>query len=342
MNNFISQVVNGKINTLKSSYKENKSINHQGVKGNVNEILLRELIQSVIPNKYSFTRGVIHDSKGFQSNETDIIIYDSEILPTILFGSELGFVPAESVKYNIEVKSTLNKTELKSTKNKFDNILKCEGYDGINTLVAFASDLKAKSEIERYYEIDKDNFMKSPLINILMVLDKGYYFFDSKKMYLKDVLDKNTFLKDSTAKEQQIFHIDGNPIKVDPGGILQTEGDLILGQLNYDDIYFYINRWYGLSVESHSYTNECFLGFLSAISNTLSGEKFGKYLLNDIDVEPKIYSECVIDMWGNISYNDVDFSGYSNSKLKESTYSVVLNNKKMGNKIEIFPKNSDS
>ncbi|ENY3838962.1 DUF6602 domain-containing protein, partial [Vibrio vulnificus] len=92
MSNFIKEVVNSKVNYLKSSFEANNLVHHQGVKGSLNEILLKEIIKDVVPSKYKFANGVIQDRSGKQSNESDLIIYDDEILPSILFGGELGFV----------------------------------------------------------------------------------------------------------------------------------------------------------------------------------------------------------------------------------------------------------
>jgi len=59
MGNFIREIINTKINFLKHAYKSNKMINHQGVKGSLNEILLLEIIRDVIPKKYKLARGII-------------------------------------------------------------------------------------------------------------------------------------------------------------------------------------------------------------------------------------------------------------------------------------------
>ncbi|MGH1439559.1 MAG: DUF6602 domain-containing protein [Cellvibrionaceae bacterium] len=336
MSNYISEVINSKIDFLKSSYTANKLVRHQGVKGNLNEILLLELIQGVIPSKYKFANGIIQDSNGFQSNESDIIIYNNEILPTIMFGNNLGFVPSESAEYIFEVKSTLNATELKSTIDKFSNLLDCSGYKGRNVLFSFSSDLSVKSELERYYENDRHGFFISPLIRVLMISGKGYYFFTSKKVYLKNLIGKNEFAKIANRQNDAPFKINETSVKVNSEADIRIKGDLIINGLNYDDLYVYIYRWYG--TESNTPTNNCFLEFLSGVSNTLSQELFGKYLLSDCKDNVKIYSECIVDMWGNRSYQNIDFDGYDETNINEISYSVSLNETGKNNKIEIYPK----
>lgn len=122
MSNLMYEIIKAKAMSLDFFQQAHCHIQHQGVKGNLNKLMLQNLFKEVIPSKYSLTRGIIQDYDGNQSNETDIIIYDSEILPPLLFGDELGFVPAESVTYACEVKTSLNKTELETTISKFQNL----------------------------------------------------------------------------------------------------------------------------------------------------------------------------------------------------------------------------
>lgn len=334
MSNYISQIINSKIDFLKSSYKKNKEVQHQGVKGNLNAILLHELIKDVIPTRYKFANGIIQDSKGFQSNESDLVIYDNDILPAVIFGGSLGFVPAEAVKYVFEVKSTLNSAELNTTINKFSNLTKSKGYRGVSSLFSFASDLLSKTELERYFEKEKEIFLKKPSIHVLMVVDRGYYFFASKKVLLKNLLSKSEFAKAASATNRVRLNVNEAFIDLAPGADISLKGDLLINGLNYDDLYVLIHRWYG--IESNSSENNGFLAFLSGISNTLSRELFGEYLLADCKESVKIYSECVEDMWGNTSYSHTDFLGYEKTNLDKLSYSISLNEIGENNKIELY------
>lgn len=334
MSNYIHQIINSKIDFLKSSYEANKLVKHQGIKGTLNEVLLHELIKNVIPRKYEFANGIIQDKKGHQSNESDLIIYDNEVLPAILFGSSLGFVPAESVKYNIEVKSTLNSKETKTTVDKFKNVRKCLGYNGVNALFSFSSDLTYKSDLERYYKIDIENFLQNPLIQVLLVMGEGYSFFSTEKMYLKNILGKNEFAKIANNQGSSSFEVDGLSIEINPEANINVKGDLIINGLNYEEIYVNIHRWYGTEVNTE--TNEHFLSFLSGISNTLSQGTFGEYLMANSNSRIKLYSECVIDMWGNISHNRIDFEGFYESDINKLRYSLRLREDGEKNKIEFY------
>jgi hypothetical protein len=115
--------INSRITCLKQEYQNNKDVPHKGIKGSFNESELSELIKKVIPTRYIVTKGIVENSKDEQSNETDIIIYDNDILPRYV-KNDLSFIPIEAVKYVFEVKSSLNATELKTTIDKFYNYKK--------------------------------------------------------------------------------------------------------------------------------------------------------------------------------------------------------------------------
>ncbi|HDT5863826.1 DUF6602 domain-containing protein [Aeromonas hydrophila] len=87
----ISKKINEKIKYLKGGFEVNKDIVHNGIKGGLNEGELSSLIKDVIPQRYRITRGIIENAINEQSNETDIIIYDDEILPPYI-KNDLSFV----------------------------------------------------------------------------------------------------------------------------------------------------------------------------------------------------------------------------------------------------------
>lgn len=142
----ISKKFSEKITTIKNEFEINKDVEHQGTKGSLNENELATLIKDVIPQKYKMSKGIIENADGIQSNETDIIIYDDEILP-IYMKNDLAFVPVEAVKYNFEVKSILNSTELQTNISKFEKF-KSIGGSSPTALFSFSSDIQG-SELSR-------------------------------------------------------------------------------------------------------------------------------------------------------------------------------------------------
>lgn len=88
------------------------NIHHNGEKGTSREELVVKYLKDYIPDKYNIGRGTIIDSFGIQSRQQDIIICDSFSSPILLNMESTKMIPIESVYSTVEVKSSLNKTEL--------------------------------------------------------------------------------------------------------------------------------------------------------------------------------------------------------------------------------------
>lgn len=332
----ISDKFNAKINALKGDFEVNKDISHQGIKGSFNEGDLSLLIKEVIPKKYKISKGIIENALGEQSNETDIFIYDDEILPTYI-KNDLAFVPVEAVKYNFEVKSTLNSNELKTTIAKFERF-KSIGGRSPTVLFSFSSDIIG-SELSRYYKNDECFFTNSA-ISVLCISNKSYYYKSTTEHYIKDYLSINEFMKQlnkttgldieeaknvfselmkndealNQMSRSQFALLIKSSIQLHDSTSNFDDKKLTVNGIDYGGIKFKIHKWIG--VESKD--NNVELSFLSGISNTLSKGSFGNYLLNKNEPEFKIFAICYEDMWGNLSCQDFDEDGLSYNPDKVS------------------------
>lgn len=148
---------------------------HEGLKGNLREIFVQELLEPYLYPSMKFCTGVIIDSFNQKSNQIDIIIYDSEVLPPAFLKRESGYIPIESVMATIEVKSVLSSTKLKESINNAISVKRLKFSEAfvrsyksndvpsiINTVFAFKSDLKEKrkTEFNRLEEtIDKTGYI---------------------------------------------------------------------------------------------------------------------------------------------------------------------------------------
>lgn len=329
----ISGKINERIRGLKDSYEVNKNIVHNGVKGGLNESELALLVRDVIPHRYKVTKGIIENSKNEQSNETDIIIYDDEVLPPYI-KHDLSFVPVEAVKYAFEVKSRLDSSELKTTISKFNNF-KSIGGTSPTVLFSFASDING-SELLRYFK-NKDDFFINPSITVFVVLNKCYYYKETREFYLKDFMSVSDFFKSfqrsSNIDVDEVFRMmddylsDENSLekisRSDSFFMMHSlalaknraarvdEKKLCVNGVDYGDIKFKVHKWIGLESDNMSIGNDVELLFFSGLSNTLSKENFGKYLLSDKGFDVKTFSLCYEDMWGNLSCQDFDENGLS-------------------------------
>lgn len=305
MMGIISEKFNAKINDLKMNFNVNKNIIHQGVKGGLNEVELSQLMKQVMPGKYKISKGIIENYLGEQSNETDFFIYDDEVLPTYI-KEELAFVPIEAVKYVFEVKSTLNVKELNTTIQKFKKFMYLSGRCP-RVLFAFSSDVKG-SELKRYKKCD-ENFFTNPAISVLCISNKAYYFKTVEEKYLKDHLICEKLLNQINENGNLTISLNGQKFIIEANSIQSnsTNNKLTINGLDYSQIKFSVHKWIGIE---HA-DNTVELSLLSGISNTLCKENFGNYLLFDRNHEPKVFSICYEDMWGNLSCQDFDEDGLS-------------------------------
>jgi len=163
---------------------------HAGLKGQLREIVVRELLRPLLPSDLAIGTGQIVSAYGDVSNQLDIVVCDRKLVPPILFGSSRGIFPLEATLFTVEVKSTLDAGKLKKThesalkvsmfrhappvgSTEWDPAHKIEHV--VPYLIAFDSDLKVggKSEIDRYDEIRQG---VEPAVRGLCVVRRGFWF----------------------------------------------------------------------------------------------------------------------------------------------------------------------
>lgn len=170
-------------------------IPHPGLKGEIREILVRDLFRPLLPLDVGVGTGQIVSAFGETSSQQDIVLYDRRILPPILFEERTGLFPIESVLYVIEIKTLLNSTELHRANKAAEQLLKIQFYSGqyddddkplshnmsrpAYCVFAFGSDLcdGGKTEIERYIELCAADStltrIDGPPVRILCVVGRG-------------------------------------------------------------------------------------------------------------------------------------------------------------------------
>ena len=118
-------LLRAKIKSAIEQARAASAFTHQGVKGAVLEILIGELFKPLLPSDIGVGTGQIIDSyKSPMSGQIDIILFDRSILPPVLIDEKTGIFPIESVLYTIEVKTTLNATELSSAHEAAKRLMK--------------------------------------------------------------------------------------------------------------------------------------------------------------------------------------------------------------------------
>jgi hypothetical protein len=172
-----------------------KAMPHRRTRGEIREILVRELFRPFLPSDIGVGTGQVIDHTGKVSRQTDIILFDRSLAPPIMLNESLGLFPIESCLYVIEIKSVLNLDELRESHK---NALALEALSYTNQrgqyawtrylLFAFASDLvdsekaKHRNECSRYQELyEEDSSCRKyasgkpdPPIRALCVVGKEY------------------------------------------------------------------------------------------------------------------------------------------------------------------------
>lgn len=109
------QAVRNQAARIASEIEDSNLFTHMGDRGSVRERIVARFLRPFLPPCYGLDSGEVFSGDGVQSAQIDIVIYDA-IFSTILFrGEEKCLFPAESVFGSLEVKSTLNGNELKTS-----------------------------------------------------------------------------------------------------------------------------------------------------------------------------------------------------------------------------------
>ena len=210
MNELYRNLIRERVKFALSAAKISADLEHKGVKGALRESLMSELLRPMLPPDFGVATGIIISSDDIQSAQQDIIVYNKRILPPFLTNGP-ALVPVESVVATIEVKSTLNATELQRafanarTVRNLRMLSGTYGPDGrtvdvkirdasgklvadspsppvsapVLFLFAFESDLTEKSETERFAEYPDDAYTFSGIC----IVGKGIFGPDQLVFY---------------------------------------------------------------------------------------------------------------------------------------------------------------
>ncbi|MDA2912549.1 hypothetical protein MYX77_01065 [Acidobacteriia bacterium AH_259_A11_L15] len=98
------------------------SVQHGPTKGSAGEAVWREWLERHLPRRYAAGTGFVTDSKGYQSKQQDIVIYDRQYSPLLYVERDALFIPAESVYAVVEVKTSLTPDEIGDAKAKIASV----------------------------------------------------------------------------------------------------------------------------------------------------------------------------------------------------------------------------
>ncbi len=140
MTNAIREIICARTTNLLKNSEALENIPHDTTRGELREDLLVEFLKELIPSHLHIKKGLICDSQGNTTKQTDFIVYDPAILPNITLSGNIGVVPIEAAYLQAEIKSTI---ETKTLKQVFEQIkdlhqLKiahCSSIESINGII---------------------------------------------------------------------------------------------------------------------------------------------------------------------------------------------------------------
>jgi hypothetical protein len=170
---------------------------HNGLKGQLREIVVRELLRPLLPTEFVLTTGQIVSTYGDTSHQVDVAACDRRLVPPVLFEGGCGILPLEATLFALEVKSVLTLAELSKAQadarlvsafryappigaTTWPDNHHIEGV--VSYMVAFDTDLAVggKSEIARYQELLNGD---APSIRGLCVVGRGFWFYAGDKWW---------------------------------------------------------------------------------------------------------------------------------------------------------------
>jgi len=185
MNIIYRDLIKARVDSAIASSKALTKINHAGLKGLLREILIRDLLQPVIPPFAGIGQGILIDAYNTQSKQQDVVIYDRSIIPSMLLDRANGLIPIEAAIAAIEVKTEVNITAIETTQESASGLINLKHSGGVKNpehvipfLFGFSSDLTTgiEEELSRYKT--KYSSSTGPAIRGICIIEKGYAWFN--------------------------------------------------------------------------------------------------------------------------------------------------------------------
>jgi hypothetical protein len=89
-----------------------RNVQHPTAKGDVSENSWRKLLKTYLPERYRVAEAFVVDSNGDISEQLDLVIFDRQYSPFLLYVDGACYIPAESVYAVFEIKQNATKKQL--------------------------------------------------------------------------------------------------------------------------------------------------------------------------------------------------------------------------------------
>ena len=177
---------------------------HAAERGSEAEEILRQFLRKKLPRRFDVGSGIVIGRENQISRQTDVIIYDAMNSPVYRTGFRLQILPRDNVACVIEVKSKLNKDELKDAALKIAGVKQIKATpvcgadqpvtfsdiittDLLGCVFAFDSYTSMETLAENLKEINSARDA-SLWIDLVVVLDKGFTGYALQPIFQKDLI----------------------------------------------------------------------------------------------------------------------------------------------------------
>lgn len=172
---------------LRMEFEDARNIPHSGERGKEGEEIIKNFLNKHLPKRFLAGSGFIIDNEDNVSKQTDVIIYDALNCPVYKSGEASLILPNDNVACVIEVKSKINKTNLKDA---FQNISQAKQLrktpsnsttgdlvitETLGIIFAFECETAPETIAENFYKLFRavpwNEWQHHP--NFITILDKG-------------------------------------------------------------------------------------------------------------------------------------------------------------------------
>ena len=190
------EIIDAARQQLLLDHRKSSSFAQSGIKGDERAAALAEFFRHRISNVFEITKGEVIDWYDHRTGQLDIVIYDKLATSPISQQRENCIIPCESVYVIVEVKSILNKQEIKKClkasrtvrnlrpfKQRFVDArvggapAKKDAHRCLYMVFAYKSDLTAENWLKKEYArlslVAGENNLKASTIDRIFVADRG-------------------------------------------------------------------------------------------------------------------------------------------------------------------------
>ena len=110
------------INNIQYAVNEARTaakVDHPGLTGRIRELAADKILRPVLPAAFAIGTGKIVDRNASLSAETDLVIYNRDLLPPVMYSDRDGIFPIESTYYTFEIKSECSASSLSGKGDRF-------------------------------------------------------------------------------------------------------------------------------------------------------------------------------------------------------------------------------